>query len=99
MISDDDRLLMIDQCEQLAAKTFFIYRSTWNLIISPLKWSMEKTAEEIMTRRGKSRYQQGKEKNRQKKRDWQLIIETLTWVLEETHIDPIESRKDLIPFA
>jgi hypothetical protein len=31
--------------------------------------------------------------------NWQLIIETLKWVLEETEIDPIESRKDLIPFA
>ena len=99
MIDEHDRLLKIDECERLSAKTFFIYKPTWNLIISPLKWSIGKTKEEIMTRRGKTRYHQTKEKNHQKSKNWQLIIETLNWVLEDTAIDPLQSRRYLIPFA
>ena len=99
MIDEHDRLLKIDECEQHSANTFMIYRPTWNLIISPLKWSMQKTAEEIMTRRGKTRYRQGQAKTQALWRNWQLIIETLDWILGDTEKDPIEARKYLIPFA
>lgn len=99
MISDHDRLLMIDQCEYLSIETFFIYRPTWQLITKALTWSMGKTSEEIIVRIGICRYKQGHAKLKLMKNNWQLIINTLRWVLEETETDPIQSRKDLIPFA
>jgi hypothetical protein len=99
MIDENDRLSKIDECEQLAASTFHIYKPTWDLIIKALTWSIGKTAIEINNRivvcqakRDQARYQI-------MKNNWQLIIETLRWVFEETDIDPIESRKALIPFA
>jgi hypothetical protein len=100
MIRDDTQLIeKIEECEERSAETFFIYKATWNLIISPLKWARGKTRDEIMTRRGQSKYAQGQEKNRQKRDNWQLIIETLSWVLLESEIDPIDSRKMLIFWA
>ena len=99
MISDHDRLLMIDQCEQRAAKVFHIYRPTWQLITKALTWSIGKTAIEINNRIVICGAKRDRQRMRILKNNWQLIIETLKWVLEETDIDPIESRKDLIPFA
>ena len=99
MISDHDRLLMIDQCEQLAAKTFFVYRATWELITKALSWSIGKTAIEINNRIVICEAKRDRTRMKMLRNNWQLIIETLRWVFEETDIDPIESRKDLIPFA
>ena len=90
---------VIEAAELRIAETFFIYKPTWKLIISALNWSLGKTDEEIMTRRGKCRYKQSQHKNKQMKNNWQLIIESLDWVLEETAIDPIQARRNLIPFA
>ena len=91
MISEDERLLMIDQCEQLSASTFFIYKATWELIIKALEWSMQKTKETVEHR---IQVCYNKELNMPRlARNWRLIIDTLKWVIEETPIDPIESRK------
>ena len=99
MISDHDRLLMIDQCEKRAANVFHIYRQTWQLIIKALSWSIGKTAIEINNRIVVCGAKRDRQRMKLLKNNWQLIIETLKWVLEETDIDPIESRKDLIPFG
>lgn len=99
MISDHDRLLKINQCEQLAAKTFMIYRPTWGLITKALSWSMGKTAIEINNRIVVCGAKRDRPPMSLLKNNWQLIIDTLKWVLEETDIDPIDSRKALIPFA
>ena len=99
MISDHDRLLKIDECEQLMANTFMIYKPTWMLITGSLMWSMEKTAVEINNRIVVCGARRDRQRMKSIKNSWQLIIETLKWVLEETDIDPVDSRKDLIPFA
>ena len=99
MRSAPEILNVIEAAELRSADAFLIYRPTWNLIISALNWSLGKTDEEIMTRRGKCRYKQDQAKNQQMKNHWQLIIESLDWVLEETETNPIEARKGLIPFA
>ncbi len=99
MISDHDRLLKIDECELLMAETFMIYRPTWQLIIKALAWSIGKTAIEINNRIVICGARRDRQRMKTMKRNWQLISETLKWVLEETDIDPIESRKELIPFA
>ena len=99
MIDDHDRLLMINQCEQLAGDAFFIYKATWSLIMSALNWSMHKTEYEIKKRIEICEMKRDRSRFSGLGNNWQLIIETLKWVLEETDVDPIESRKDLIPFA
>lgn len=99
MISEHERLLKIDECELLMQDTFMIYRSTWQLIIKALTWSIGKTAIEINNRIVICGARRDRQRMKIMKRNWQLIIETLKWVLEETDIDPIESRKELIPFA
>jgi hypothetical protein len=98
MRSGDEILLMIDEAEQASADVFFVYKATYELITSALKWSIGKTAEEIMTRRGKCRYRQKQMKRADMKNNWQLIMDTLSWVLEETEIDPLESLNILMPF-
>jgi hypothetical protein len=90
---------VIEAAEYASQGTFFIYKPTWDLIISPLKFCLGKTKEQIMDRRGKSRYRQSQERNNLMRKNWELIIQTLSWVLEETDIDPLQSRRDLIPFA
>ncbi len=75
MISDHDRLLKIDECEQLMANTFMIYKPTWQLITKALSWSMEKTSAEIIVRIGICRYKQGHAKLKLMKNNWQLIID------------------------
>jgi hypothetical protein len=97
MIDEETRQAKIEEAKEHMEKTFLIYKPTWDLIIKPLEWSMGKTAEEIMTRRGKSRYRQDQMKSGIQKRNWQVIIETLNWVLEDTQICPIESRWSLLP--
>lgn len=99
MISDHDRLLKIDQCERLAADTFYIYKPTWQLIIKALSWSIGKTAIEINNRIVICGAKRDRDRFKIMRNNWQLIIDTLKWVLEETDIDPIDSRKALIPFA
>ncbi len=99
MISDHDRLLKIDECEQLMANTFMIYKPTWQLIIKALQWSIGKTAIEINNRIVICGARRDRQLMKSIKNNWQLIIETLRWVFEETDIDPVASRKDLIPFA
>lgn len=99
MISDQDRLLKIDQCEQLMAKGFFLYKATWQLITKALKWSIGKSAIQINNRIVICGAKKEQQRLALMKNNWQLIIETLKWVLEETDTDPIQSRKDLIPFA
>ncbi len=99
MISDHDRLLKIDECEQLMANTFMIYKPTWTLIIKALSWSIGKTAIEINNRIVICGARRDRHRLKSIRNNWQLIIETLRWVLEETGTDPVESRKDLIPFA
>ena len=99
MISDQDRLLKIDECEQLMAKAFMIYKPTWQLITKALTWSIGKTAIEINNRIVICGAKRDRQRMKMLKNNWQLIIETLKWVLEETDIDPLESRRNLIPFA
>lgn len=99
MISDHDRLLKIDECEQLMANTFMIYKPTWKLITKTLSWSIGKTAIEINNRIVICGARRDRVRMRLIRNNWQLIIETLRWVLEETETDPVESRRDLIPFA
>lgn len=99
MISDHDRLLKIDECEQLMAKSFMIYRPTWQLITKALEWSFLKTAIEINNRIVICGARRDRTRMMMLKNNWQLLIETLKWVLEESDTDPIQSRKDLIPFA
>lgn len=99
MISDHDRLLKIDECEQLMANTFMIYKPTWQLIIGALRWSIGKTAIDINNRIVICGARRDRTRMKILRSNWQLIIETLKWVLEETDIDPVDSRKDLIPFA
>ena len=91
--------MKIDECEQLMAMTFFIYKPTWQLITKALTWSTGKTAIEINNRIVICGARRDRERMKMIKSNWQLIIETLKWVLEETTTDPIEARKDLIPFA
>ena len=90
---------VIEAAELGSAQGFFIYRATWNLIISALNWSMGKTAIEINNRIVICGAKRDRQRMRMIKNNWQLIIETLKWVLEETDTNPIEARKDLIPFA
>ena len=99
MRSVPEILNVIEACELEMHGTFLIYKPTWELITKALNFCLGKTKEEIMTRRGKCRYRQGQMKINSMKNHWQLIIETLDWVLEETDIDPIQSRRKLIPFA
>ena len=99
MISEHDRLLKIDECEQLMAMTFMIYKPTWQLIIGALRWSIGKTAIEINNRIVICGARRDQMRMKSLRSNWQLIIETLKWVFEETDIDPVDSRKDLIPFA
>ena len=98
MIDEHDRLLKIDECERLSADTFFFYKPTWGLILKALNWSFGKTAEEI-----KTHIEKCVEKQNQSPgilmNQWQLMIDSLKWVIEETEIDPIESRRNLIPLA
>jgi len=81
-----------------SAESFFIYKPTWDLIISALDWSLGKTAEEIQTRISK-----GIDKQIQSPKilwkQWQLMIDSLRWIIEETDTDPLESRRNLIPLA
>lgn len=99
MISDHDRLLKIAECEQLMANSFMVYKPTWQLITKALSWSIGKTAIEINNRIVICGARRDRQPMRMIKSNWQLIIETLKWVLEETDVDPIDSRKDLIPFV
>ena len=99
MIDGDTILLKIDECERLSAETFFIYKPTWNLIISALKWSLGKTAIEINNRIVICGAKRDRTRMEIMKNNWQLISETLKWVMEETETNPIESRKVLIPFG
>ena len=99
IIDDHDILLKIDECEILSANTFFIYRPTWNLIISALKWSIGKNEYEIKKRIEVCEMKIDPSRFNMLGNNWRLIIQTLRWVLEETELDPIEARKDLIPFA
>ena len=99
MISDHDRLLKINECEQLMANTFMIFKPTWQLITKALSWSIGKTAIEINNRIVICGARRDRTRMAMIRNNWQLIIETLKWVLEETDIDPVDSRKDLIPFA
>lgn len=95
MISDQDRLLKIDECELLMAKTFMIYKPTWRLITKALSWSIGKTAIEINNRIVICGAKRDRQRRHLMKDNWQVIIETLRWVLEETDTDPIQARKDL----
>ena len=95
MISDHDRLLKLDECEQLMAKAFMIYRPTWQLITKALSWSIGKTAIEINNRIVICGAKRDQNLLLLMRNNWQLIIETLKWVLEETDTDPIQARKDL----
>ncbi len=99
MISEHDRLLKIDECERLAADTFYIYRPTWQLITKALSWSMEKSKFEIKKRIEVCEMKAGSTRMKILRNNWLLVIETLKWVLEATDIDPLDSRKALIPFA
>ena len=98
MRSAPEIMNVIEAAKVGSAEGFFIYKATWNLIISPLKWSIGKTKEEI-----EYHIETCKDKRRNGKKilrnNWQLIIDSMKWVLEETDIDPIQSRRDLIPFA
>lgn len=91
--------MKIDECEQLMAESFMVYKSTWQLITKALSWSIGKTAIEINNRIVICGAKRDQTRPQLMKNNWQLIIETLKWVLEETDTDPIEARKDLIPFA
>ena len=95
MIDEDTRLLMIDQCELLSADTFFIYRSTWDLITKALSWSMQKTVYDIQKRIEVCEVKRGTSRFNMRGKNWQLIIETLKWVIEKTETDPIEARTAL----
>ena len=93
MISYHDLLFKIDEVQQLNEGTFLIYKSTWELIIKSLTWSIGKTKETIEHRIDVCSV---KEINMPRlAKHWRLIIDTLKWVIEETPIDPIQSRKNL----
>ena len=90
---------VIEAAELQSAETFFIYKPTWDLIILALNWSLGKTAIEINNRIVICGAKRDRGRMEIMKNKWQLIIETLKWVMEETDTNPIEARKDLIPFA
>jgi len=98
MRSAPEILNVIEAAKVGSAKSFFIYKPTWDLIISPLDWSLGKTYEEI-----KARIEKCIEKQDQSPgilvNQWQVTIDTLRWVIEETDTDPLESRRNLIPLA
>ena len=99
MRSAPEIMNVIEAAETRSEARFGIYRATWNLIIKALKWSLGKTAIEINNRIVICGAKRDRTRMRMLKNNWQLIIETLKWVMEETDIDPIQSRRDLIPFA
>ena len=90
---------VIEACELEMQNTFFIYKPTWELITKALNWSLGKSAIDINNRIVICGAKRDRTRMKMLKNNWQLIIETLKWVLEETETDPIQSRKDLIPFA
>ncbi len=98
MRSAPEIMNVIESAEFDSQETFFIYKPTFDLIIKPLNFSLEKTREEIEKRiiicKGKR-----EQSNPILKNNWQLIIDSLRWVIEERDIDPLESRRILIPFA
>lgn len=98
MRSAPEIMNVLEAAKLCSAESFFIYKPTWNLIISPLEWSLGKSRDEILYRISVCR---DKQKNSLKilSCTWQLIIDSLKWVLEETDIDPLESRRNLIPLA
>jgi len=91
-------LNVIEAAKLGSAESFFIYKPTWDLIIKPLDWSLGKTAKEIQTRIEKCIEKQDQSPGILRNQ-WQLTIDTLKWVIEETDIDPLESRRNLIPLA
>ena len=98
MRSAPEILNVIEAAKVGSAKYFFIYKPTWNLIISPLDWSLGKAYHEIQTRIEKCIEKQDQSPGILVNQ-WQLTIDTLKWVIEETDIDPLESRRNLIPLA
>ena len=98
MRSAPEIMNVIEAAEFGSQGTFFIYKPTFDLIISPLNFSLGKTREEIEKR---IIICEGKREKSKKilKNNWQLIIDSLRWVIEELDIDPLESRRNLIPFA
>ena len=99
MISEHDRLLMVDEVETKGYTVGFLYRSTYALITKALKWSIAKDKLEIEKRIIICEGKREQQRMQIMKNNWQLIIETLKWVIEETETEPLESRRNLVPFA
>ena len=98
MRSAPEIMKMRETARIFSAESFFIYKPTWDLIISPLDWSFGKTAEEIQTRIEKCIEKQDQSPGILRNQ-WQVTIDTLKWIIEETDTDPLESRRNLIPLA
>lgn len=98
MRSAPEIMNVIEAAKLGSAESFFIYKPTWNLIISPLDWSLGKAYHEIQTRIEKC-IDRKVNSPAILRNQWQLTIDTLKWVIEETDIDPLESRRNLIPLA
>jgi hypothetical protein len=99
MIREHSQLeALIEKCEEASAQTFFIYKPTYNLITKAVEWSFGKSELDIKKR---ILICEGK-KNRGisiLRPQWQLIIDTLKWIIFECDLDPMESRRQLIPLA
>lgn len=96
MIDEETRRLKIEECETFSADAFFINKPVWDLIIKPLKWSMEKTIPEIEEHIDKCRDKRNSGLSMLRKQ-WDLIILTLQWVIEDTFDDPLESKNRIFP--
>ena len=98
MRSAPEIMNVIEAAELGSAESFFIYKPTYDLIIKSLDWGLGKTYEEIQTKISKCIDKQIQSPKILWKQ-WQVMIDSLRWIIGETDIDPLESRRNLIPLA